>query len=60
MELKVSKDENADLRKLAEDALLQIEQNRYETEMLSQGIKNIFQYGVAFRKKDVEILLKKP
>ena len=60
MELKESKDENADLRKLAEDALLQIEQNRYETEMLSQGIKNIFQYGVAFRKKDVEILLKKP
>ena len=60
MELKVSKDENADLRKLAEDALLQIEQNRYETEMLSQGIKIIFQYGVAFRKKDVEILLKKP
>lgn len=60
MELKVSKDENADLRKLAEDALLQIEQNRYETEMLSHGIKNIFQYGVAFRKKDVEILLKKP
>lgn len=60
MELKVSKDENADLRKLAEDALLQIEQNRYETEMLSQGIKNIFQYGVASRKKDVEILLKKP
>ena len=60
MKLKVSKDENADLRKLAEDALLQIEQNRYETEMLSQGIKNIFQYGVAFRKKDVEILLKKP
>lgn len=60
MELKVSKDENADLRKLAEDALLQIEQNRYETEMLSQGIKSIFQYGVAFRKKDVEILLKKP
>ena len=60
MELKVSKDENADLRKLAEDALLQIEQKRYETEMLSQGIKNIFQYGVAFRKKDVEILLKKP
>lgn len=60
MELKVSNDENADLRKLAEDALLQIEQNRYETEMLSQGIKNIFQYGVAFRKKDVEILLKKP
>lgn len=60
MELKVSKDENADLRKLAEDALLQIEQNRYETELLSQGIKNIFQYGVAFRKKDVEILLKKP
>ena len=60
MKLKVSKDENADLRKLAKDALLQIEQNRYETEMLSQGIKNIFQYGVAFRKKDVEILLKKP
>ena len=60
MELKVSKDENADLRKLAEGALLQIKQNRYETEMISQGIKNIFQYGVAFRKKDVEIILKKP
>ena len=60
MELKVSKDENADLRKLAEGALLQIKQNRYETDMISQGIKNIFQYGVAFRKKDVEIILKKP
>jgi len=39
---------------------LQIKQNRYETDMISQGIKNIFQYGVAFRKKDVEIILKKP
>ncbi len=60
MELKVSKDDNADLRKLAEDALLQIKQNRYETDMTSQGIKNIIRYGVAFRKKDVEILLNKP
>ena len=58
MEPKVSKDENADLHKLAEDALLQIRKNRCETEMVSREIKNIFQYGAAFRKKDVEILLK--
>ena len=49
-----------DKKKLANDALLQIELNHYETEMISLGVRNIFRYGVAFRKKNVEIILIKP
>lgn len=59
IELKVSKDENADLHALADEALSQIDERHYETEITSQGIKDIFKYGVAFYKKDAEIHMKK-
>ena len=55
IELKVSKEKNADLHALALDALSQIERKHYETEMLSQGVTCIFKYGVAFCGKNVEV-----
>ena len=55
----MSKDENADLHALADEALSQIDERHYETEITSQGIKDIFKYGVAFYKKDAEIHMKK-
>lgn len=44
-----------DLKALSIKALQQIDDRKYETEMLSRGIQKIFKYGVAFSGKDVEI-----
>jgi hypothetical protein len=59
VELKAAKEKSADLRALADEALSQIEQKHYETEMLSQGITNIIKYGVAFCRKNVEVHMKR-
>ena len=40
---------------LARAALQQIVDNRYDTEMLAQGISAVVKYGVAFSGKRVEI-----
>lgn len=45
----------ADLRALAKAALRQMEERKYDTEMRTKGINNVFKYGVAFRGKEVEI-----
>ena len=56
IELKsAGKDESVDLKKLAERALAQMTDRKYETEMASAGIAPILRYGVAFRGKEVEI-----
>ena len=47
------------LHHAAEDALGQIEKNKYYTEFQVQGIENIVQYGIAFAKKNVCVLVKK-
>ena len=44
-----------DLGVLAQAALQQIVDNRYDTEMLAQGISAVVKYGVAFSGKRVEI-----
>lgn len=54
MELKADKG-CADLRALAKTALRQMEERKYDTEMHTKGINDIFKYGVAFRGKEVEI-----
>ncbi len=54
-ELKAEKDYN-DLKALAQVALQQIVDNRYDTEMLIRGVKTIVKYGVAFSGKRVEII----
>ena len=56
IELKASgKNEQTELKRLAEAGLAQIRDKHYETEMRSQGISTIYCYGVAFRGREVEI-----
>lgn len=43
------------LSQLAEVALKQIIDNKYELEMVSKGIRTIFKYGVAFNGKNVAV-----
>lgn len=58
IELKsTAKKDHPDLKSLAETALKQINEQKYDTEMTSQGITNIVKYGVAFCGKDVELLI---
>ena len=56
IELKAAgNDVGVDLKHLAQSALAQIAEKRYETELSSLGISTIYRYGVAFRGKQVEI-----
>lgn len=56
IELKWKKDVNVEaLDKLAEDALAQIDDMRYDAEMKEDGIKNILKLGIAFSGKKVSI-----
>ncbi len=43
------------LKKLSEEALQQINEKKYDTEMVKEGIKTIYKYGVAFSGKRVEV-----
>ena len=58
IELKAEKDcsEN-ELKALAETALQQINEKKYDTEMISKGVKTIYRYGVAFSGKNVEVTI---
>lgn len=56
IELKAAKNVCGDaLKVLAQTALRQIEERKYDTEMRSEGITKILKYGVAFSGKSVEI-----
>ena len=58
IELKAAKKgDSADLKALAQTALDQIDQKHYETELKASGIEQILKYGVAFRGKEVEVLM---
>ena len=46
------------LKALALSAVEQIRDRRYDTEMSAKGIQRIYQYGVAFSGKQVEIAMK--
>ena len=50
-EFKFTKDESVDLNQLAETALKQIEEKKYDTELLNVGITTIRKVGIAFRGK---------
>ena len=59
IELKAEKNCNKDeLKKLAEKALAQIDENKYDQEMNTHGFLNIYKYGVAFSGKNVEIAVR--
>ena len=56
IELKYAKDVgNDELKQLADAALKQITERKYDTEMVAKGVKQIYKYGVAFCGKNVEI-----
>lgn len=58
IELKATKDSTDHaLKKLAETALKQIEEKKYDTELKAAGISTIYKYGVAFCGKRVEIVV---
>lgn len=52
-ELKASKKDTESLEKLSADALRQIDEKSYETEMRAAGILEIVKIGMAFRGKDI-------
>lgn len=59
IEIKAAKEASEEqLKKLAEQALEQIEEKRYDTELRRQGIGTIYKYGIAFCGKKVEIATK--
>lgn len=54
-EFKHTNDSNKDLNALAQVALDQIEDKKYDTEMRSAGITNIIKIGIAFRGKNAVV-----
>ncbi|MFR8999196.1 MAG: PD-(D/E)XK nuclease domain-containing protein [Anaerobutyricum soehngenii] len=54
MEFKATKND-AGLSASADEALKQIENKHYDTDMKDRGIKEIVKYGIAFAGKNVEI-----
>lgn len=58
IELKAQKNCTGDaLRKLAETALKQINEKKYDTELKTDGITNILKFGVAFSGKNVAVVI---
>ena len=55
IELKSTKNAQENLKELAASALKQIEEKRYDTALLAKGVNDIYKYGIAFYKKNVEI-----
>ena len=51
--------EKNELKKLSEDALKQIIDKKYDTDMMVQGVKTIYKYGVDFCGKQVEVIMEK-
>ena len=56
IELKAEKNcSDEQLKKLSETALQQISDKKYETELMTAGVRMIYKYGVAFSGKKVEV-----
>lgn len=59
IELKAEKDcDEKALKKLSQKALQQIEDKKYDAELISKGIQHIYKYGVAFSGKHVCVAVK--
>ena len=52
-EFKYTSDVRADLSALADKALSQIDEKRYDTELRDEGVNQIAKIGIAFRGKEV-------
>lgn len=47
--------DDKDLERLADEALMQIDEKKYNTEMFEEGINEIIEFGMAFSGKKVSI-----
>ena len=57
IELKAAKDITDDeLKVLPEKALKQFDNKKYDTELTTKGVMNMFKYGLVFSEKEVKIL----
>ena len=57
IEIKAAKSAEAEqLQQLAQNALEQIKEKQYDTELRRQGVEQIYKYGIAFCGKKVEIV----
>ena len=54
-EFKHTNDERVDLEALADSALRQIDEKRYDTELCSEGVNSIIKIGIAFRGKNAVV-----
>lgn len=54
-EFKYTKDEKIDLNELADEALMQIEEKRYEIELVTREVHEIVKIGIAFRGKNAVV-----
>lgn len=54
-EFKHTNDEHVDLETLADSALRQIDEKRYDTELRSAGVNSIIKIGIAFRGKNAVV-----
>ena len=52
---KVNRHQNEDLKEAVNAALKQIDDRNYSQELLSQGVKNILEIGIAFSGKEVKV-----
>lgn len=57
-EFKFTRDADVDLETLAEEALNQIENKKYDTELLAAGVADIRKIGIAFRGKQAVVKCK--
>lgn len=51
--------ETGNLEAVSEEALKQIEDRRYEEQMLEEGVEHILKYGIAFYKKKCKVMVVK-
>lgn len=60
IELKVGKEKTeSQLEKLAQEALQQMNDRRYDTDMKAQGVQLVLKYGIAFSGKKVRMIVEK-
>ena len=53
---KYGKEKKGTMEAVSEEALKQIEDRRYEDQLLEEGVEHILKYGIAFYKKKCKVM----
>ena len=56
---KYGKEKKGTMEAVSEEALKQIEDRRYEEQLLEEGVEHILKYGIAFYKKKCKVIVVK-